>query len=115
VSHDFWVSLFLYSWLFLHYPCTNAYFILQLHFRLPEMGNHQDHALAVFNLSAHKVVKDAISYAQIQANNQYYKEILGQKMNKEMCSSSIYLTEEQYHQVKNPKSFDLQRLRLMFI
>jgi hypothetical protein len=28
VSHDFWVSFFLYSKLFLHYPCTNAYFVL---------------------------------------------------------------------------------------
>jgi hypothetical protein len=43
------------------------------------MGNPQDHALAVFNRNAHKVVKDTISYAQIQANNQYYKKILGQK------------------------------------
>ena len=60
-------------------------------------------------------MKDAISYARIQANNQYYKEILGQKMNKEMGSSSIYLTEEQYRQVKIPKSFDLQCLRLIFI
>jgi hypothetical protein len=60
-------------------------------------------------------MKDAISYARIQANNQYYKKILGQKMNKEMGSSSIYLTEEQYRQVKNHKSFDLQRLRLIFI
>jgi hypothetical protein len=59
------------------------------------MGNHQDHALAVFNRNAHKVVKDTISYAQIQANNQYYKKILGQKMDKELSSSSIYLTEEQ--------------------
>jgi hypothetical protein len=57
-------------------------------------------------------MNDAISYV---ANNQYYKEILGQKMNNEMISSSIYLTEEQYHQVKNPMSFDLQRLKLIFI
>jgi hypothetical protein len=104
------MHIFLYSWLFLHYSCTNAYFVLQLHFLLREMGNNQDHALAVFNLNARKVVEDAISYARIQANNQYYKEILGQKMNKEMGSSSIYLTE-----VKNPKSFDLQHLRLIFI
>jgi hypothetical protein len=59
------------------------------------MGNHQDNALAVFNRNAHKVVKDTISYAQIQANNQYYKKILGKKMDKELSSSSIYLTEEQ--------------------
>jgi hypothetical protein len=63
---------------------------------LPETGSHQDHTLAIFNLNADKVVKDAISYARIQANNQYYKEILGQKMNKEIDPSSVYLTEEQY-------------------
>jgi hypothetical protein len=61
------------------------------------MGNHQDHSLAVFIRNAHKVIKDAISYARFQENNQYYKEILGQKMNKAIGSSSIYLTEEQYH------------------
>jgi hypothetical protein len=66
------------------------------------MGNHQDHALAVFNHNVHKVIKDVIFYARIQANNTYFKEILGQKMNKEMGSSSIYLNEEQYRQVKNP-------------
>jgi hypothetical protein len=35
--------------------CTNAYFVLQLHFWLPETSNHQDHTLAVHNLNAHKV------------------------------------------------------------
>jgi hypothetical protein len=79
------------------------------------MGNHQNRALAVFNHNAHKVVNVAISYARIQANNTYYKEVLGQKMNKEMSSSSIYLIKEQYRQVKNSESFDLQRLRLIFI
>jgi hypothetical protein len=33
------------------------------------MGNHQEHALAVFNRNAHRVVKDAISDARIQVNN----------------------------------------------
>jgi hypothetical protein len=42
-------------------------------------------------------VKDAILYARIQANNTYYKEVLGQKMNKKIGSSHIYLTEEQYN------------------
>jgi hypothetical protein len=69
----------------------------------------------VLNLNAHKVIKDNVSYARIQANNTYYKEILVQKMNKEMGSSSIYLTDEQYHQVKNLKSFDIQSLRFIFI
>jgi hypothetical protein len=85
-----------------------VYFVLQLHFRLPEEGNHQAHALVVFNATAQKVVKDAISYARIQANNTYYKKILGQKMNKKMGSSHIYLTEEQYNQVKVSKSFYIQ-------
>jgi hypothetical protein len=45
-------------------------------------GNHQLHALEVFNRTVHKVMKDAISYAHIQVNNTSYKDVLGQKMNK---------------------------------
>jgi hypothetical protein len=67
---------------------------------LPEEGNHQTHALEVFNHTTHKVVKDAIPYAHIQANNVYYKDVLGLEMNKKLGSSAIYLTEEQYSQVK---------------
>jgi hypothetical protein len=70
---------------------------------LPETGNHQEHALEVFNCTAHKVMKDAISYAHIQANNEYYKEVLHQKMNKKLGSSTIYSTEEEYNQVKTSK------------
>jgi hypothetical protein len=77
------------------------------------MDNHQEHTLAIFNRNAHKVVKDAISYACIQMNNQYYKEVLHQKMSKKLGSSAIYLTKEQYCQVKNSKSFDIQHLRLV--
>jgi hypothetical protein len=91
-----------------------AYFVLQLCFRLPEEGNHQAHALEVFNATAQKVMKDAISYAHIQANNAYYKEVLGQKMNKKLGSSCIYLTEEQYRQVKVSKSFYIQCSILAF-
>jgi hypothetical protein len=69
---------------------------------LPEEGNHQARTLEVFN---HTTVKDAISYAHIQTNNVYYREVLGQKMNKKLDSSIIYLTEEQYNQVKVSKSF----------
>jgi hypothetical protein len=76
-----------------------AYFVLQLRFRLPEEGIHQAHALEVFNATAQKVMKDAISYARIQANNAYYKEVLGQKMNKKLNYSHIYLIEEQYRHV----------------
>jgi hypothetical protein len=48
-----------------------VYFVLQLHFRLPEEGNQQTHVLEVFNHTVHKVVKDVVSYARIQANNAY--------------------------------------------
>jgi hypothetical protein len=90
-----------------------AYFILQLRFQLPEEGNHQAHILEVFNHTAHKVMKDVVSYARIQANNAYYREVLCQKMNKKLGSSTIYLTEEQYSQVKVSKSFYIQYLILV--
>jgi hypothetical protein len=55
----------------------------------------------------------AISYAHIQVNNQYYKDVLHQKMSKNLGFSTIYLTEEQYFQVKISKSFDIQHLTLV--
>jgi hypothetical protein len=58
-------------------------------------------------------MEDAILYARIQANNTYYKEVLGQKMNKKLGSSRIYLTEEQYSQVKVSKLFYIQCLILV--
>jgi hypothetical protein len=91
-----------------------VYFVLQLHFQLPEEDNHHANALDVFNATAQKIVNDAISYARIQANNTYYKEVLGQKMNKKMGSSHIYLTEDQYNQVKVSKSFYIQCSILVF-
>jgi hypothetical protein len=91
-----------------------VYFVLQLRFWLPLSGNHQAHALEVFNATAQKVVNDAILYAYIEANNTYYKEVLGQKMNKNMGSSRIYLTEVQYNQVKVSKSFYIQCSILVF-
>jgi hypothetical protein len=84
-----------------------VYFVLQLRFRLPE-GNHQAHILEVFNAIAQKIMKDVILYARIQANNTYYKEVLGEKMNKKLGSSHIYLTEEQYNQVNVSISFYIQ-------
>jgi hypothetical protein len=91
-----------------------VYFVLQLSFRLPEEGNHQVHTLEVFNATAQKVVKDAISYARIQANNTYYKKAIGEKMNKKLGSSHIYLTEEQYNQVNVSMSFYIQYSLLVF-
>jgi hypothetical protein len=80
---------------------------------LYEEGNYQMHALEVFNHTAHKVMKDAVSYARIQANNAYYKDALGQEMNKKLGSSAIYLTEEQYSQVKISKFLYIQYLILV--
>jgi hypothetical protein len=91
-----------------------VYFILQLHFWFPEEGNHQAHTLEVFNATAQKVMKDVISYAHIQMNNTYYKEVLGEKMNKKLGSSHIYLTEEQYNQVNVSMSFYIQCSLLVF-
>jgi hypothetical protein len=71
------------------------------------------HALEVFNHMAHKVMKDAVSYAHIQVNNAYYKDIIGLEMNKKMGSSAIYLTEEQYNQVKISKFHYIQYLILV--
>jgi hypothetical protein len=65
------------------------------------------HALEVFNHTAHKVMKDAIFYGRIHANNAYYKEVLSLKMNKKLGSSRIYLTEKQYNQLKISKSFNI--------
>jgi hypothetical protein len=63
---------------------------------LSEEGTRQTHTLEVFNHTSQKVMKDAISYARIQGNNPYYKDIFGLEMNKKLGSSTIYLTEEQY-------------------
>jgi hypothetical protein len=99
VAHNFWATIFSMHDFFLHYPsvliCFFCIFFLQLRFWLPEEGNHQAHAPVVFNHTAHKVMKDVVSYARIQANNMYYREVLGQKKNKKLGSSKFYLTEEQ--------------------
>jgi hypothetical protein len=42
-----------------------------------------------------------------------YKEVLGLKMNKKLGSSRIYLTDEQYNQVKISKSFNIHSLILV--
>jgi hypothetical protein len=81
---------------------------LLLHFPLPEEGNHQAHALEVFNSTARKVMRDAILYACIQAN------IDGEKMNKKLGFSHIYLTEEQYNQVNVSMLFYIQCSLLVF-
>jgi hypothetical protein len=73
---------------------------------LPKVGNHQAHALAVFNHTAHKVVKDAFSYARIKANNAYYNDVLGKKMNKKLSSSPAFKAKSKKKRLncgKDPK------------
>jgi hypothetical protein len=50
------------------------------------------HTLEVFNHTTHKVVKDTVSYARIEATNTYYKDVLGLEMNKKLGTSTIYLS-----------------------
>ena len=87
--------------LLLYVQLLNNDLFLQLHYKLPENGNHTAHARRVFHFNATLLVRRTISYWRVQANNTYYKEKLGQPMNKNLKSSSIYLTEEQYFQVKH--------------
>jgi hypothetical protein len=53
----------------------------------------------VFHFNARKVFSDVLSYAWIQAVDQYLKEVVGQPVDKKHGASSFYLTEEQYGQV----------------
>jgi hypothetical protein len=98
VSHDFCVDIFSMHVFFLHYPSVLICFLFSILFcsytsgcprRATTRHTHED-----FNRTTHKVVKDAISYAHIQANNTYYKDVLGLEMNKKLGSSSIYSTED---------------------
>jgi hypothetical protein len=52
-----------------------------------------------FENNAAKITRDAISYARIQAQNIYFKEVLGRSILGKRESSSTYLTEQQYRQV----------------
>jgi hypothetical protein len=53
----------------------------------------------VFHFNARKVFSDALSYARIQAVDQYLKEVIGQPIDKKCGASSFYLIEEQYREV----------------
>ena len=79
------------KYLILHYS-------LQARFRLAD-GADVNHAEKVFQVNAYRLVKDALSEARIQATSMYYQQVLGQKMNKKIGASSIYLREEDYRQV----------------
>jgi hypothetical protein len=53
----------------------------------------------VFHFNARKVFSDALSYARIQAVEQYLKEVIGQPVDKKRGASSFYLIEEQYQEL----------------
>jgi hypothetical protein len=73
--------------------------VLQSHYKLPEIGDHKEHASSMFHCNATKVFSGALSYAQIQAVDQYLKEVIRQPVDKKRGASSFYLTEEQYGEV----------------
>jgi hypothetical protein len=66
---------------------------------LPEGGDHKEHTSSVFHFNARKVFSDVLSYAQIQAVDQYLKEVVGQAVDKKRGASSFYVTKEQYREV----------------
>jgi hypothetical protein len=39
--------------------------VLQGHYKLPEGGDHKEHASSMFHFNARKVFSDALSYARI--------------------------------------------------
>jgi hypothetical protein len=61
---------------------------------LPEGGDHKERASSVFHFNAKKVFSDALSYAWIQAVDQYLKEVVEQPIDRKHGASSFYLTEE---------------------
>jgi hypothetical protein len=65
----------------------------------------------VFHFNAKKVFSDMLSYARIQAVDQYLKEI-GQPLDKKRGASAFYLTEEQYRGVMYLTTIYLQLLIL---
>jgi hypothetical protein len=74
--------------------------VLQSRYKLSKTGDQKEHASSVFHFNARKVFSDALSYARIQAVDQYLlKEVVGQPVDKKRGASSFYLTEEQYGEV----------------
>jgi hypothetical protein len=70
--------------------------VLQGRYKLLEGGDQKEHASSVFYFNAGKVFSEALSFAWIQAVDQYLKEVVGQPVDKKRGSSSFYLTNEQY-------------------
>jgi hypothetical protein len=64
--------------------------VLQGHYKLLLTGDQKEHASSVFHFNAKKVLSDALSYAWIQAVDQYLKGI-GQPLHKVLEASSFLL------------------------
>jgi hypothetical protein len=79
---------------------------------LPDTGDHKEHTSSVFHFNARNVFSDALSYAQIHAVDQYFKEVIGQPIDKKHGASSFYLTEEQYGEAMNLTTIYPQLLML---
>jgi hypothetical protein len=62
----------------------------------------------VFHFNTRKVFSDALSYAQIQALDQYLKEVVEQPVDKKHGASSFYLTEVMYLTIIYPQLLILQ-------
>jgi hypothetical protein len=82
--HDFWVSNFCMHDFFLYYSSVLMCFLLRVLFysyvfgclrRATTRGTHLRSSTTLLT----KVVKGIISYGSIQANNTYYKKVLGLK------------------------------------
>jgi hypothetical protein len=68
--------------------------VLQSRYKLPDTGDHKEHASSVFHFNARKVFSNVLFYALIQAVDQYLKEVIEQLVDKKRATSSFYLTEE---------------------
>jgi hypothetical protein len=79
---------------------------------LPDKDDHKEHASSMFHFNARKVFSDALSYARIQAVDQYLKEVVWQPVDKKRRASSFYLTEVQYGEVMCLTAIYLQLLIL---
>jgi hypothetical protein len=56
-------------------------------------GDHKEHTSSVFHFNDRKVFLDALSYAWIQAVDEYLKEVIGQPVDKKVWSFFFLLDQ----------------------
>jgi hypothetical protein len=126
LPHDFGVSIFfMCDFFFTHdfWSCTSVLMFFRLHilfcrcvFGCPKRATtRSSHLQSLTAMLTRSWKMQFPMFAFRRTISMYDKEVLHQKISKKLSSSTIYLTEEQYHQVKNPKSFDIQHLILIVI